>query len=41
LYLHSFEAGGVERVALRLAGEWAARGQDVRVAMGRDCGPRF
>jgi glycosyltransferase involved in cell wall biosynthesis len=41
LYLHSFEAGGVERVALRLAGEWAARGQDVRVAMGRDSGPQF
>jgi len=40
LYLHSFEAGGVERVALRLAGEWAARGQDVRVAMGRDTGPQ-
>ena len=41
VYLHSFEAGGVERVALRLAGEWAARGQDVRVAMGRDSGPQF
>ena len=40
IYLHSFEAGGVERVALRLAGEWAARGQDVRVAMGRDTGPQ-
>lgn len=40
LYLHSFEAGGVERVALRLAGEWAARGEDVRVAMGRDSGPQ-
>lgn len=40
LYLHSFEAGGVERVALRLAGEWAARGEDVRVAIGRDAGPQ-
>lgn len=40
VYLHSFEAGGVERVALRLAGEWAARGQDVVVAMGRDSGPQ-
>lgn len=40
VYLHSFEAGGVERVALRLAGEWAARGEDVRVAMGRDTGPQ-
>lgn len=40
LYLHSFEAGGVERVALRLAGEWAACGEDVRVAMGRDSGPQ-
>jgi glycosyltransferase involved in cell wall biosynthesis len=26
---------------LRLASEWAARGQDVRVAMGRDSGPQF
>lgn len=41
VYLHSFEAGGVERVALRLAGEWAARGEDVRVAMGRDSGPQY
>src|SRR5215218_1872397 len=40
LYLHSFEAGGVERVALRLAGEWAGRGEDVRVAIGRDSGPQ-
>ncbi|MEO6224929.1 MAG: glycosyltransferase [Sphingomicrobium sp.] len=40
VYLHSFEAGGVERVALRLAGEWAARGEDVHVAMGRDSGPQ-
>jgi glycosyltransferase involved in cell wall biosynthesis len=38
VYLHSFEAGGVERVALRLAGEWAERGHDVRLAMGRDTG---
>lgn len=40
VFLHSFEAGGVERVALRLAGEWAIRGHDVRVAMGRDNGPQ-
>jgi glycosyltransferase involved in cell wall biosynthesis len=40
LYLHSFEAGGVERVALRLAGEWSSREHDVRVAMGRDSGPQ-
>jgi glycosyltransferase involved in cell wall biosynthesis len=41
VYLHSFEAGGVERVALRLAGEWAARGEDVRLVMGRDSGPQY
>lgn len=35
VFLHSFEPGGVERVALRLAGAWAARGADVRIAMGR------
>lgn len=39
LFLHSFGPGGVERVALRLAGAWAAAGHDVRLLMGRDDGP--
>lgn len=37
-FLHSFEAGGVERVALRLAGKWAASGCDVVLALGRRTG---
>src|SRR5438309_1239823 len=40
VFLHSFEAGGVERVALRLAGAWSAAGHDVRVAIGRNEGPQ-
>ena len=39
LFLHSFGPGGVERVALRLAGAWAEVGHDVRVLMGRRDGP--
>ena len=35
VYLHSFESGGVEKVALRLAAAWADVGADVRVVMGR------
>ncbi|WP_297508959.1 glycosyltransferase [uncultured Caulobacter sp.] len=38
-YLHSFAAGGVERVALRLAGAWAEAGCDVVAVMGREGGP--
>lgn len=38
VFLHSFEPGGVERVALRLAGAWADGGHDVRLALGRDEG---
>ena len=34
-FLHSFDPGGVERVALRLNREWAACGHDVTVVMGR------
>ena len=34
-FLHSFEPGGVERVALRLCGAWATDGLDVRLVMGR------
>lgn len=37
--IHSFEPGGVERVALRLAGRWQAAGHDVVVVLGRDRGP--
>lgn len=39
LFLHSFGPGGVERVALRLAGAWGEAGHDVRILMGRDEGP--
>ena len=39
LFLHSFDPGGVERVALRLAGAWAAAGCEVIIAMGRRSGP--
>lgn len=39
VFLHSFEPGGVERVALRLAGAWAEAGAEVTVAMGRRGGP--
>lgn len=38
LFLHSFEPGGVERVALRLAGGWQKLGCDVMIAMGRRAG---
>ncbi len=36
--IHSFEPGGVERVALRLAAAWQASGEDVTVVLGRDEG---
>ena len=39
LFLHSFGPGGVERVAMRLAGAWADAGHDVRLLMGRNDGP--
>ncbi len=39
VFLHSFEPGGVERVALRLCGAWAANPAiDVRLVMGRCTG---
>lgn len=39
VFLHSFEPGGVERVALRLCGAWAADpALDVRLVMGRLAG---
>lgn len=37
--IHSFEPGGVERVALRLAQRWQDAGQDVVVVLGRNKGP--
>lgn len=36
--LHSFEPGGVERVALRLNACWQTKGVDARVIIGRDEG---
>ncbi len=38
-FLHSFQPGGVERVALRLAGAWAEAGCEVVAVMGRRDGP--
>lgn len=38
--LHSFEPGGSERVALRLARAWRDRGHAVRIVLGRHEGPR-
>ncbi len=37
-FLHSFEPGGVERVALRLVREWRVRGMDAPLFMGRTDG---
>ena len=34
-FLHSFEPGGVERVALRLVRHWKASGVDAPLFMGR------
>jgi glycosyltransferase involved in cell wall biosynthesis len=39
VFLHSFEPGGVERVALRLCGAWARDpGIDLKLVMGREAG---
>jgi glycosyltransferase involved in cell wall biosynthesis len=35
VFLHSFEAGGVERVALRLCKAWVDSGADVNLVLGR------
>lgn len=37
-FLHSFQPGGVERVALRLHRHWLALGVDARLVLGRDGG---
>lgn len=37
-FLHSFEPGGVERVALRLHRAWLAEGLDARLVLGRTDG---
>jgi glycosyltransferase involved in cell wall biosynthesis len=37
-FLHSFEPGGVERVALRLHAAWNAQGLDARLVFGRTAG---
>ncbi|BEU99802.1 glycosyltransferase [Novosphingobium olei] len=37
-FLHSFEPGGVERVALRLHSAWVEQGADARLVMGREQG---
>lgn len=36
--IHSFEPGGVERVALRLASQWQAGGHKVTIVLGRSDG---
>lgn len=37
-FIHSFEPGGVERVALRLLSAWRTSGLDVELAVGREDG---
>lgn len=37
-YLHSFEPGGLERDVLRFNGDWAARGIDAQIVLGRNEG---
>lgn len=38
-FLHSFEPGGVERVALRLVAHWRALGVEAPLFLGREDGP--
>ena len=38
-FLHSFELGGVERIALRLVRSWRENGADAPLFMGRVDGP--
>lgn len=37
--LHDFVSGGTERVAIRLANEWASTGRDVSIFCGTEAGP--
>ncbi len=37
-YLHSYEPGGLERDVLRFNGDWAARGIDAQIVLGRNEG---
>jgi len=37
--LHDFQLGGSERIALRLAREWAAMGRQATLLVGEDAGP--
>ena len=38
-FLHSFEPGGVERIALRLVRQWRLEGRDAHLFLGRNEGP--
>ncbi|QXQ07843.1 glycosyltransferase [Sphingosinicellaceae bacterium] len=37
-FIHSYEPGGVEKVAMRLAAAWSSSGMPVRFIVGRDTG---
>ena len=37
--LHDFSGGGTERVAIRLANQWARMGREVRIFCGTEAGP--
>jgi len=39
IVLHDFPAGGTERVAIRLANQWARMGREVRIFCGTEAGP--
>jgi len=39
IVLHDFSGGGTERVAIRLANQWAAMGRTVRIFCGTEAGP--
>ena len=39
IVLHDFPGGGTERVAIRLANQWARMGREVRIFCGTEAGP--
>ncbi len=39
IVLHDFSGGGTERVAIRLANQWARMGRAVRIFCGTEAGP--